>query len=66
MPKVMHGDPMPNNLEDISWLEGISDCDSLNYAPGFFIPSIIAELILCTFVFLNVLILLFTVLYLGI
>ena len=64
------GNPMQENMEDISWIRdmmtstcygGSSDISIDFLSP----PSTTANLIFCTFLFLNILILLFTMLYLG-
>lgn len=63
------GNPMQEKLEDISWIkdechsyyESASDYNHFSFSTS----QSTAVLIFCTYLFLNILILIFTVLYLG-
>ena len=58
------GIPVQEKLEDISWIKDVTNSDLiLQYS--VFMPSTVAGLIFCAYIFLNILILIFTVLNLG-
>ena len=64
------GGNIPEKLEDISWIKDVSECfvqtSSSTYpSTSDFNSSVTAKLIFCISIFLNILILIFTVLYLG-
>ena len=60
------GIPVQEKLEDISWIKDVTNSDLIQ--PQYsvrFRPSTVAGLIFCAYIFLNILILIFTVLNLG-
>jgi hypothetical protein len=62
--------PKLNKLEDISWIKNVSKCsgttsNSSSYLHSFSSSKFAAKLIFCTFIFLNILILILTILYFG-
>ena len=58
--------PKLKKLEDITWIKEVYECSSSSHLDGNFISSsVTAILIFCTYFFLNILILLFTILFFG-
>lgn len=57
--------PKVKKLEDITWIKDVYECSSSHLDHNFISSSVTGKLIFCTYLFLNTLILLFTILYFG-